>query len=381
LSLLDPIIHLGRSPIAVDLGATSIKMLQLQGSSASPAVAAGGQFILPADLPESGTERREALVDGLQRLLAASPFRGRKVVSCLPDQTVQYKNIRMPSMPPAERAQAVRWEATDRFQLGEQDRVEHLEAGNVRVGEETRDELILMAVTDDRLREHIDVLTAAGLNPIAIESTPVALARCFGRFVRRDSDQQQVRVILDIGGASSKVVILRGRAVAFFKPIDVGGRHLDQAVADHLELQTDEAAELRRKVVAPRSQAEESDAQLFGSTRRENVHRAVFESVRPVINELANEVGLCLRYYSVTFRGSRPGRIELIGGEATQVQLAEALAEQLQLEVTSAQPLDNVDLSGEQITIERRATQGLWATALGLALRPASAGVRKRGAA
>jgi type IV pilus assembly protein PilM len=381
LSLWDPIIHLGRSPIAVDLGATSIKMLQLQASATNPAVAAGGQFVLPLDLPEGSAERREAVVDGLQRLLAASPYRGRKVVSCLPDRVVQYKNIRMPSMPPGERAQAVRWEAGDRFQLGEHDRVEHLEAGSVRVGEQTRDELILMAATDAHLREHVEVLTAAGLTPIAIESTPVALARCFGRFVRRDGDQQQVRVILDVGGASSKVLILRGRSVAFFKTIDVGGRHLDQAVADHLELPTDEAAELRQKVVASGSPSEQADTPLFGSSRRENVHRAVFESVRPVINELANEVGLCLRYYSVTFRGSRPGRIELVGGEAPQAQLAEALAEQLQLEVTSAQPLENVDLSGEQITVERRATQGLWATALGLALRPASAGMRKRGAA
>ncbi len=371
----------GRAPIAVDLGATSIKMLQLQGRGSQLSVGASGLFILPQNLPTEGPERRAVLVDGIQRLLASAPFNGKQCVSCLSDGVLQYKNVRMPSMPTDELAQAVRWEAQDRFQLAEQDRVEFLEAGNVREGEEMREEVILMAAGDEALREHLEVLTQAGLKPAAIEPAPVALARCFGRFVRRDSDQTLARVIVDIGGSGTKVLILRGRTVAFYKPIDIGGRHFDEAVASHLELPLDEAADLRRKLSARTDSEDQSDSQLIGATRRENVHRAIHESVRPVMNELASEIGLCLRYYSVTFRGSRPGRIELVGGESSHPQLAQSISEQLQLEVMPAQPLEGIDLSGEHVTIERRETQGLWAAALGMAMRPMSVATRKRGAA
>ncbi len=380
MMIWDTMRQVGRSPIAVDMGSTSIKMLQFQGRGPTLSVAAGGLYVLPSDLPASGPERVAACIEGLEQLLAGGPYRGRISASSLADHLVQYKNIRMPSMPPTERVQAVQWEAADRFQLADDDKVEYLEAGTVNLGEETRDELILMAASDQALREHVQILTGAGLKPMAIEPIPVALARCFGRFVRRDSDRQQVRVILDIGGETSKVLILRGRSVAFYKPIDIGGRNLDQAVADRLDLSLAEAADLRRTMGGDRDQADEAEQPLFGDDRQDSVARAVFEATRPVINELAGEVGLCLRYYSVTFRGSRPNRIEIVGGEH-QPHLAQSIAEHLQLEVVGAQPLDGIDVSGEQVTIERRETQVLWATAVGLGLRPMAASLGKRGAA
>lgn len=371
------------SPIGLDIGAGSIKMLQLRRVASGLSVIASGQFAPADDLPVDGPERQAAIVQGIGKLLEAGSFRGRRVVANLPSGTISYKNIRLPRMPDVELAQAVQWEAADRLSLGtEPAKVEYLSAGEVRHGEEIRDELIIMAVTENRLRQQIETLVEAGLEPIALEPAPVALARCLSRTSRRAADMKDVRVFTEVGRSVSSVLILRGNQVAFFKTIDIGGVSLNRAVTERLDLSPADACELRRKLSRADGTEGESDEPLFGSTRRENVRRAVFEATRPILNDLAKEIGLCLRYFSVTFRGARPATMELIGGEAYDAQIAEIFSDQLQMEVAVAQPLFGVDLSGEQLAIERRGTACEWGQALGLALRqPASAAQRMRGAA
>lgn len=345
-------------------------------------VIASGHYVLPDDLTDAQA-RREALIEGISHLLNSAPFHGRNVVASLPDALIQYKNVRLPQMPPDERPQAVRWEAAERFELDEDARVDFLAAGEVRQGEQVRDELILMAINGRDLRPHMEMLLAAHLKPIALEPVPVAICRCLARKVRRESDQQEVRVVVDIGLTASRVLILRSSRVVFYKSIEVGGQMLNLAVADRLELSVAEAAELRRKLRdqdQDRSQGESAEP-LFGSTRQEHVSRAVQDAVRPIVIDLAKEIGLCLRYYSVTFRGHRPEHLGLVGGEAYDSSIAKIISDQLEMKAAASSPLEGIDLSDDQVTLDRRKCLAEWAVAGGLAMRQGSGALGLRGAA
>lgn len=370
--------------IGLDIGSHAIRMIQFRAvGGESLAVQAGAAYELPSPMPTDAEKRRGVILEGIAKLRSICPFVGKRVVSVLPCSDVQYKNIRIPKMPPDERAEAARWDAIDRMNLNaETARVSFLEAGEVRQGEEVRDELIVMAATADAVEQHMALLIEAGLQPEAIETTPAALGRAAARKIRRESDQSLVRCIVDVGKTTTKVLITRGTNVAFFKTIDVGGNQLDEAVARQLELSLADASDIRRKLAAPDSREGSDDQALFGSTRRENVRRAVLDASRPILSELAKEVGLCLRYYSVTFRGARPETIELAGGEANDPLIATVMSEELNAPAEPLKPLDGIDLSDPSLGIERRGAQSDWAIVAGLALRqPASIAARLRGAA
>ena len=92
------------------------------------------------------------------------------------------------------------------------------------------------------------------------------------------------------------------------------------------------------------------------------VTRSIEESVRPVLDQLANELSACLRYHSVTFRGQQLSQIVLGGGEASQ-PLADWLAARLDMACEPGSPLrsyENVTATGHT---------GQWDVAAGLALR------------
>jgi type IV pilus assembly protein PilM len=92
------------------------------------------------------------------------------------------------------------------------------------------------------------------------------------------------------------------------------------------------------------------------------VARSVSEASRPVIERLAGELAMCVRYHSVTFRGQPIVRMVLGGGEATQ-PLLDALSRQLDLKCDLSDPFRTLPAT------PNLGRKGQWDVAAGLALR------------
>ena len=191
----------------------------------------------------------------------------------------------------------------------------------------------------------------AGLQPAAIDPEPLALLRSYFRQLRRDEDQKRRAVFANVGASNTLVVIACGMEPVFIKYLDIGGRHLDEAVSKHLKLSPADAASLRSR----------NDSRRAGQ-RDAEVARSIGESVRPVLDRLAHELSLCLRYYSVTFRGEPLQQCVIGGGEANDM-LVDWIATRLELPCELGNPLRIYD---RNLPAGRLAQ---WDVAAGLALR------------
>src|SRR5690606_9688168 len=96
--------------------------------------------------------------------------------------------------------------------------------------------------------------------------------------------------------------------------------------------------------------------------------------------ELGREIALCLRYYTVTFRGHRPSSVRVVGGEACDTPLIQQLASGLPIPVESWRPLASVDTKRMK-SADRRGGMCDWATAFGLASRFCQGGLATQPAA
>jgi type IV pilus assembly protein PilM len=356
-------------------------MLQLARHGEGWVGHAAASLALPAGLPAAGPQRAEALARIIRQICAAGGFVGKRVVSCLPSAAIQYKNLRMPKMPPDEMAAAIQWEAADRFKVGADTmRIQYFDAGEVHQGEELRQEIIVLATPRTLVDEHLDTILRSDLKPDAIDAIPGALARST---VLSADAQSSPQMVLDLGYSASKVLITHQGRVAFFKVIDIGGQRLDQMVAQTLNLQLPDAADVRRRFQRgsqPDAQGAATGAAPFGLTRHENVERAVIEATRSFAGDLTKEIGLCVRYYSVTFRGSRPEVLRVVGGEAHAPRLAQLLAEGAGVQVDSSLPLSGIDLSPIATRGQTPGDLSEWAVAAGLALRTQVAQVKRSAA-
>jgi type IV pilus assembly protein PilM len=190
------------------------------------------------------------------------------------------------------------------------------------------------------------------LRPVGVDVEPCAIVRSYLTQYRRDEDRQQRAMFVHMGYHSTAVVITKGDDPLFVKYLDFGGKQCDESVAKHLSMELSDAAALRRNNGDRR--ADMQDPEIAAS---------INEGVRPVVERLANELSMCIRYHSVTFRGQPLVRLVLGGGEASP-SLLEALAKRLALKCELSDPMRHFP---NQLHLGRK---GQWDVAVGLALRP-----------
>lgn len=344
------------SPIGVDLGSRSIKLLQLDGQRQRLHEAV--RWDLPLDTaPDAQPRDTEQSVAELAKLLRTAregrSFRGREAVLCLGGENLHVQNLRVVKSPSDDLQRIVYREAAGRIPFPiEQAELRFIEAGEVRQGAGTRLEVIVLATPRPALEQHLQTIIDSGLRPVAVEAEPIALLRCYVKQFRRDQDRQQRTMFVHMGVSQTLVVIAQGTEILFIKYIDVGGRQMDEAVAQALQLDLSNAAALRRHNVDRRADQQDPE-----------VTRSISNAVRPVLEQLASELSMCARYHSVTFRGAPLVRLVLGGGEATSA-LAEGLANALNLPGELGNPLRSFE------TTPPGGRLGQWDIATGLALRP-----------
>lgn len=351
-------------PIGLDVGGATVRMLQLGGSEGDLRVVGAAKFSIPYEVRSDAVLRREAVAEGIRRALKEHRFRRREAVTLLSEEHLAVRSIRMPKMPEKELATAVTWEAQNKFPFDTATAViQHIRAGEVRQGEQVLEEVILFAAPRAEVARQVEMVREAGLEAISLDAKCCGVFRGFERFLRRHEDEGVVSAFADIG-AQTLVVISRGREIVFVKPIPIGGAVFNRAVAECLELSVTEAEALRRRTARRNREAAE-----VSEPADDQVRRAVNDAIRPHLEDLANEIGLCLRYYAVTFRGDRPETLVFTGGEAHDPALAASLGERLNIRAEIGDPFRGVRTDQLGPVLDRRGCRSEWATVFGLSLK------------
>ncbi|MBC8218790.1 MAG: pilus assembly protein PilM [Planctomycetes bacterium] len=364
-------------PIGLDIGHNFVKMIQLTVSGGRVSVLAADKVAIDPNTDGDQQAVRQDVVSAVSQMLARGNFRGREVVSCLPNDKVKITSLRIAETELNQVEHVLRKEVVQRFGLNpDKDAIDYVVAGSIRQGDETKKELILFAVDDQTIKDHITLLEEARLQPVAIDTIPFALFRGFERQQRREADKEHTIVFVDVGSRFTTVVFGRGDEISFVKQIPIGGQSFNREIARMLGIDIGQAKRLRERIRTEREstvsdsseQTDEEEGKLDASARQ-----TVVDAVSSIAEELAREISLCLRYFTVTFRGKRVERAIFSGGEAYENILLNVLRRQLTVEIEVAQPLRGYDLSSERehlnLAADRRGALCEWAVAVGLGLK------------
>lgn len=361
-------------PIGIDVGASGARMVQLTVAGESPKVIAAARCTWDEQTLakiERGQTPSPSLVSAqLRRMTAQGQFKGREAVIVLPREIVQIKNFRLPTMPESDLLIAAEHEARALFQMTEDQATVHVfPAGEVRQGGDTRQEIIGVCVKQSAADALVEAWHDAGFRPVGFDLEMSALYRSVERFIRRRDDESEVNVLVDFGHRRTLVLIGRGRELNFSKSIEIGSAMLTGAIARKLGISTLDAQTLRRRLSDTFEQS--------GVIGNDPVRQAVIDTIRPIVDDVAREVALCLRYYSVNFRGQRPSRVRLVGGESSDRTTLSLLNRSMPVPVETGKTIANADLS-QMKSADRNEAMGDWSNAFGAALKFTAGGFPDR---
>ncbi|MCD4831222.1 MAG: pilus assembly protein PilM [Anaerohalosphaeraceae bacterium] len=348
------------SPIGLDISFDCVRMIQLQKSADKTAVIAADEILLPSDVLDDAKVRRESIVSAIKDMMVRGRFVSNRVISCVSNMDMVIKSLRVKTEDENEISKILKSNEVERCGLKpDVHEIRYFSAGAIRHGDGVKNEIILMAVDKAALDEHVSMLEDAGVESIGIDAVPCALFRSLHRSMRRSADQDKANVFVDVGGNHTTVIIGAGGEIVFAKQIDIASEHINREIASKLGIGVEDAMHLRNKL------KNNSDTEDIAPAMK----HIVIDSMGSVMDELAKEISLCFRYYSVTFRGQRPEQLVFAGSEAYEQTLIEALKKHLGIDVEVPEPLRGFDLSSADFPSDKRGPLCEWAVAVGLSMK------------
>lgn len=387
------------SPIGIDFGIGSLKMLQIVPGE-QPALIAVAGVEVPDDIQTDHVKRLEFQSAALTKIIKAGGFKGRRAMCGIPPSQLFCKHYQFPKADPDIEGQI---QTAIPTQLGchpDALKYRHLVVKNAGGVHAVKNEVICFAVPHDLIRRIMESLRACKLEPVGMLPSALAMMRSFDPLSRREEDKDLVSLYLDIGAGATTCIIAHGKEQVFTKTIHIGGRHFDEAAAKQLKCSIAWARTQRRSAAelvpsaSPKGQQDAPEGTdpaggaadappgpiaTIGPASGTPGGQSPGAPQTPVkldltdqVESLTDEISLCLRYHDAMFPGRRVSRAIFVGGEARNRAMCQLIAERLRLSAQIADPLVRLARSGSEFTqeVDLKKPQPGWAVALGLCLSP-----------
>lgn len=370
------------SPIAVDFGADSLKVLQI-GLDDPPTWVAAAAQPLPASARREAEERLTFLERVLKDMFKDPTFRGRRVMCSIPAFQTLVHHVEISHVDDdAALESQVEQQLRERLNIEPTRMVMRLfKVGQVARENGARQRVICLAAKRDAIMGYVDLLRRCKLEVVGMHSEPLCVLRAFSHLYRRQTDQERSTCFVDIGAATTKVVIAHGQEMVFAKGIDAGADAIVREVAARSQMSFTEARRARidgdaawmEAAAAPAAVAVDGSLDALDAFEIDGTQAGSADE--KTLDCLVDELRLCLRYYAGVYRDRQIEKLVFVGGEANHRELCQRIAEAVNLPAMVGDPLARLAReagSHAAGAVDLDQPQPGWATPMGLCLSEAN---------
>src|SRR5436190_10739013 len=208
-----------KSVAGLDIGSSSIKMVELDGKLNNLNLVSLGFENLPADTIIDGQIMELNVVsDVIQKACTNTQVNAPNVVTCVSGHSVILKNIVLPAMSREELEESIDWHAEEHIPYDLAD-----VSLDYQVTAETADSthVLIAACKRERIDNIKQAIQLAGKTPAVIDVDTFALQNCYE--INYNPTEQDVVTLLNIGASTMNVNIVKGTRSLFTRDITVGG--------------------------------------------------------------------------------------------------------------------------------------------------------------
>jgi len=232
-----------KSTVGLDVGANSIKLVQLERSKGSHAVTALGIRELPPEaIISDEIKDRDAVIYNIQSLIDEIDPKIKNVVVSISGYGVITDKFMIDKKSGSEAEQAILFEAEQRSPFDVEDVT--LDHHVIKVDEETKkQEILLVAARNEFLNSYIDLILDAGLQPVVVDIDAFALLNAYVH--NYDVDPTRTTVLVNMGHDVTNVLYLSDGLYHSTRDISSGTREIYNSIQKEFRLN----AELTGKAI------------------------------------------------------------------------------------------------------------------------------------
>jgi len=335
-----------KSFLGVDIGSTSIKLVELNKEKGAPTLVTYGYAERAiSDIVKGDAQKILNKVAALlKRLYTDAGITSFQAVTALPNYSVFNSVITLPMMNKKELDSAVRWEAKKFVPMPINDVVlDWRIIDTIEVDKRRKNyRILLTAAAKNLVRRYVEIFKKADLELLSLETESFALSRAL------IGKSQATTMIIDTSAVTTDILIIEKGVPALNRSIDVGGITISRAIANSLNIDFKRAEQFKR------------DIGMSGSSKIPKVIEGI---LKPVVDEMRYSLKL---YQEQS--GKAVEQVIFSGGSAYLPNLTEYFSKILNIRVIIGNPWARISYP-EELKPALDEVAPRFAVAVGLALR------------
>ncbi len=351
-----------KDAIGVDLGSTSIKVVQLKGGGGRWKLHRCAHLPLTNAGPDVAAPERRAQAVGLLKdyVKKQKGALAKNAVLSVSGNSVIVRFVKFPKMSRDDLSKMILIEAEPYipFSIPEVN-LDFQILGDVTEDAQKKMETILVAAKKDIINARVDITTQAGLDPVLIDVDAFALQNAYEASF--GASMKETALIVHMGAFVTSMIIVENGVPKVVRDVFIAGNAVTKALQRNF--QCDGKAAETMKARAQLLVTPEDREKALAESNKEIVQMSTV--IMPVMKDLLAEIQRSLDFYLSQGQDRQVARVLLSGGASRLGNIMNYLAQELRLPVEAFDPFQRID-GAQSIAPELRP---MFAVAVGLALR------------
>src|SRR5881394_887707 len=211
----------GKLALGLDIGSSSVKLVQLKEAKRGYILDAFGVAPLPPEaIVDGALMNSTAIVEAIRGLVAQYKLKNREVAIGVSGHSVIIKKISMPRMTQEELEESIQWEAEQYIPFDVKDVNIDTQILNPDANDATGQmDVLLVAAKKDMINDYTTVVSEAGLYPVVVDVDAFAVQNMF--YVNYDIPERETVVLINAGASVVNINIIAGGMTVFTRDVTI----------------------------------------------------------------------------------------------------------------------------------------------------------------
>lgn len=334
----------------IEIGSGAIKAIKLEMKGETPKVTDFAYVPHSKVLSTPGLDMADAMRVAVGTLQSQVDLSKASIAVSVPGNAAFARFTKLPPVDPKKVPEIVTFEAAQQipFDLNEVEwdyqTFQNPNSPDIEVG--------IFAIAKERIRQQLDLLGDVDLRPDVVTLSPLALFNALAYDLQLDENSPGT-VIVDVGTNSTDLIVTEGGRLWIRTFREASGHLFTEALVSKFNLSYPKAERLKRE----------------GESSRNAKH--VFQALRPVVTDLAQEIQKSIGFYRSNHGGANLTRIVGVGNTFNLPGIRKFLKQQVGIEVYKLQEFKRLEFDKASEDRKAEFEQNIlgWAPAYGLALQ------------
>lgn len=363
--------------LGVDIGSSNIKILCAEPSKHGPSVVHAAICPTPPESVKEGVVINVAdVASAIQFAVRSSGIKMNSAISAVAGPGVMVRNIQVPKMSEQNLRKSIAFEAGKYISSSVEDSVLEFEIiGDTADGAQMN--VVLVAAPRAMIDSRVDVLEAAGLDPVAVDVEAFASMRALIDNGSDASLSDRTVALLDVGATHTEINLVSKGSLSLSRTIPIAGMSLTHALKNALSCDDNEAEQAKYSI----------DLSELASLPPGSTADPGLKAVQSLVDELLREIRRSINYHQSQLpEGSTDTSVDCLvlnGGASRLKGLEEYAKSRLNIETKVGKSLLNEVMSDSTLSSNGLVAEDipLFVVSLGLAVKDFAVPVRQAGAA